>query len=268
VYCRAESKDKKQSENNEIASLNTMIGLVARVFRPGCKIDTYPVLISKGGMKKTTFCETLAGSSNLVKSMSGDLSKPDFLNQMNRAWIVEFAEMKSISSAKEEEIKSFMTRTEDTYRVAYGRTDYERKRHVFFIGTSNQDEFLFDQASARRFYPVFVQTEIDIQKLKEDRDQLLAEAVYRYKNNQPWWIYPDIEYQQQLMAQEDGEEEILETLESIETNGSGIRISTIRNSLGVRALKFTDNKISRILKKNGWQRIRHNGFNEWYRDAQ
>lgn len=55
-----------------------------------------------------------------------------------------------------EGVKNFISKTEDSYRPAYGRVTKNFPRQCIFIGTTNRDEFLKDDTGGRRFLPVKV----------------------------------------------------------------------------------------------------------------
>src|SRR5882672_6290323 len=62
--------------------------------------------------------------------------------------------------------------------MSYDRTNTELKRQCVIYGTTNHAKFLRDQTGNRRFWPVR-DVKFDLQKLKQDRDQLWAEAAAR-----------------------------------------------------------------------------------------
>jgi predicted P-loop ATPase len=61
-----------------------------------------------------------------------------------------------------------------------------------WAGTTNSDDWVEDPTGARRMWPVAC-TEIDLDYLSHNREQLFAEAVYRYKAGESWWdIDPEL----------------------------------------------------------------------------
>ncbi|RKG92063.1 VapE domain-containing protein [Corallococcus terminator] len=70
--------------------------------------------------------------------------------------------------------------------LQHGRRQVAEQR---LVGTTNDDAYLRDPTGHRRFWPVRC-SHIDIEGLRNDRDQLWAEAVLRFKKNEPWWL-PD-----------------------------------------------------------------------------
>ncbi len=169
------------------------IGCVARIYEPGCKMDTMLVLIAGQGVLKSTFFEAVAGPEFFTDTAI-DFESKDALMVMRRAWIAEHSEMKSILAAKsEEEVKSGITRRVDEFRPPYGRATVRVPRHTVFGGTTNNRELLRDVTGNRRYWPVAVSTRIDIDRVREWRDQLWAEAVVAFRAEKKWWLAADDE---------------------------------------------------------------------------
>jgi len=77
-----------------------------------------------------------------------------------------------------EHLKAFLSRTRDRARMSYDRANTELLRQSIIVGTTNHEKFLRDQTGNRRFWPVR-DVKFDLDKLKQDRDQLWAEAAAR-----------------------------------------------------------------------------------------
>jgi predicted P-loop ATPase len=100
---------------------------------------------------------------------------------MRGVWIIEIAELDTMSRAEVSAIKAFMSRTHDRFRPPYGKRLVDLPRQCVFAGSINPEGgYLKDATGGRRFWPV-VCGQIDIDALARDRDQLWAEARDRFR---------------------------------------------------------------------------------------
>jgi len=159
-----------------------LVAAVRRAKHPGIKYDQMAIFEGPQGKFKSTaikvmavepswFCDNLPLSGNTQMRMEA----------MADAWIIEGAELHGMKKGDVADLKSFLSRTDDKARQAYGRTVTRRARKCIIIGTTNERYYLKDSSGNRRFWPVRVQ-EFNIPKLKDDRDMLWAEAVVMEKN--------------------------------------------------------------------------------------
>jgi putative DNA primase/helicase len=167
----------------------TLCGAIARVMRPGAKFDHVLILEGDQGIGKSTAVEMLASKDWFVDSL-GDIESKDVVDIMRGRWIIELSELASMDKASTNHLKSFITRTFDVTRKAYGRRAQEYKRQCIFIGTTNDSEYLKDVTGGRRFWPVTV-TRCDFKRLQADRDQLWAEAVVAWKLGEALFLEDD-----------------------------------------------------------------------------
>lgn len=108
-------------------------------------------------------------------------------------WIIEMSEMIATVNAKNvEEIKSFLSRQKDTYKVPYDKFPADRPRQCVFAGTSNKLDFLpHDRSGNRRFLPIRIdpdKTEVHIlanqQTSRAYFNQLWAEIMVIYRSGE------------------------------------------------------------------------------------
>lgn len=167
-----------------------LISAVARVMRPGCKVDTMLVLEGKTGIRKSTALRALAGDAWFTE-VAGGIDPRETPQLLRRKWIVELSELASLRRTKEQEvIKGFLSRQEDNYRPPYGWRARDFPRQSVFAGTTNADRYLADPTGARRFWPVRC-GKIFLRGIEIERDQLWAEAVRAYDAGERWHIESD-----------------------------------------------------------------------------
>jgi predicted P-loop ATPase len=170
-----------------------LISAVARIMRPGCKVDHVLILEGPQGQKKSTALRVLAGDKYFVDT-AFDVGNKDAYLQIRKAWIVELAELSTLSRAEAARAKAFFTSSTDTYRPPYGHEVVAVPRQQVFAGTVNEEEYLKDDTGNRRYWPVMVGA-VDIDALVHDRNQLWAEAVEMWRNEEKWYPTSAIEDQ-------------------------------------------------------------------------
>ncbi len=162
-----------------------LIGCVARVMQPGCKLDTCIVLEGRQGKFKSTALEVLAGEWFADSKLA--IGDKDGMQALAGVWLYELAELASFGKSDVETHKAFLSSRKDHYRPSYGRYAIDVPRQTAFAGTTNAGQYLQDETGGRRFNPLKT-GDINIVALRADRDQLWAEALHRYRGGSPWWL--------------------------------------------------------------------------------
>ncbi len=249
-----------KSDDNEYSrsvSRCFLIGAVARIERPGSKVDLTPILQGPQGLFKSTGLAALFGPAWTMEP-TAELSSKDFLQGLHAgAWLVELAELAGLRRSDIEHVKKILTAQKDKFRVPYGRTPEDFPRQCVFAGTTNAQEFLKDATGNRRFFPVKVGI-ADIEAIQRDRDQVWAEAFQRFKNGESWHVVPleVAEYERELVFEVDAWEERitpwLTTLSPQQTTLSEI----LENCLDIpveRQDRQAQTRVGAILHRLGWR---------------
>jgi len=259
-YLGAEKQDKKYLE---AVGSKWLMGAVSRIYNPGCKFDNVLILEGKQDIKKSMAFEVLATFNEEIYFLefSGDVSSKDSLTEMHGNLIVELSELASLAKADFNYMKAFITRKIDKYRPAYGRNQIKRPRYFVFAATTNNDGaegYLVDPTGGRRFWPVEC-SHVDIDGLKMNKDQLWAEAVYRYDVlKERTWLEDDekewASIEQVRRKEEDSWTEPVNDF--LLTQGMETSVFKIARGLNLTAEQTnTKNakRIVRILRDLGWE---------------
>lgn len=158
---------------------NWLKGLVKRVLSPGCQFDEVLVLEGPQGYRKSTSLRVLGSPWHVESTLSTD--DKDFYMLLARNIIVEFSEGDIIGRTSARKLKAIITKTEDSFRPPYEHGIITFKRGCVFAMTTNDSDYQKDDTGGRRWLPVVLEHEADIDYLEENRDQLYAEAVHRVR---------------------------------------------------------------------------------------
>ena len=172
-----------------------VIGLMARLFSPGCQLQNCMLLTGPQGWGKSSVWRCWAnwpGQEGLYSDTRFNIKDKDCYLQLYSALIYEDAEMGSSRHADQETRKAFITSAVDRFRPPFGRKMRSYKRHTVITMTSNEQDVLRDRTGSRRYWVVPCSgAAAGLDWLRKYRDQLLAEAYQAYQEGQHWWLTPE-----------------------------------------------------------------------------
>jgi putative DNA primase/helicase len=237
-----------------------MIGAVARVMRPGCKMDTSLMLVGQQGAGKSTFFAVLGGAHHRDTFL--DITSKDALVQLHGSWLYELSELETVIGTRaESRFKAFITSTHDAYRAPYARVVENRPRSCVLCGSTNRREFLTDDTGSRRFWVVPVAGKINVDALRAARDQLWAEAVAAFDAGERWWLDAETEAAVQSANQDWQETDPWSEPVAKYLGNPALRNVTttevLEHALGVeipRQGRAEQMRAGRILSQLGWNR--------------
>lgn len=234
-----------------------MISMVARVFNPGCKVDTVPVFESGQGDGKSTALEILGGKWYAVAN--GDITNKDFLMLMDGHMILELAEMQGFSKADVERIKGIISTKVDRYRRPYARITQDHPRQTVLACTTNRFDWNRDGTGARRFWPISC-GELNLDYARNTREQLFGEARTLYLAGEPWWNVPVADHKRETDARREPDpwDEIVKDY-LVGKNGPIHASDILLNGLHMLAgsIKRADeNRLGDVLRSLGWDGTR------------
>ena len=206
----------KDTEYTRAVGRKWMISAVARAMEPGCQADHMLIFEGVQGIGKSQALRALGGQFYCEYSggMTGQgTAHKDLVAVIAGKFIVEMSELATVRKGDMEALKAILTTTVDDVRLSYERDAKSYPRTCVFAGTTNEvgQAYIADLTGARRFWPVHVGEcgPVRTSLLKEDRDQIWAEAVEAYELGEDWYTVP-----KELVAEEQGDRQL--TIENTE----------------------------------------------------
>lgn len=239
------------------------IAAVARIQRPGVKVDTMINIEGAQGARKSSGLRELFGSDWFTDDLS-DVGTKDAAMQLVGRWCVELSELDAIGRREAEAVKAFLSRQVDRIRPPYGRRVIELPRQCIFIGSTNQDTYLKDPTGARRFWPVRAGA-VDVDALGRDRNQLWAEARVAFEDGAQWWPDPVSADQIAEEAEQRFQVDVWESVVSewLDRNGSRRNTMTtaglLKDALGIDVAnqsRQAEMRVGAIMRRLGYRQVR------------
>lgn len=245
-----------------------MISAVARIMLPGCKADHMIVLEGPEGKRKSTALRALVNGHldshvgvQWFRDNMPPIDKDDTGLYMQGVWVIEIAELDAIRGKDWTKTKAFLTSMRDSFRKKFGRNMQDYPRQCIFAASTNEDHWAGDPHGARRFWPVRV-GKVDIDGLLAVRDQLWAEARFRFDEGEPWHLPENLE----LLAKEEQAERapddiwigrVSHALDRM-PNIDDVSIWEIMDKMGLatKEQEFHKYKVGHSLQSLGWERYR------------
>ncbi|MDP2196826.1 MAG: virulence-associated E family protein [Rhodocyclaceae bacterium] len=252
-----------------------LIGMVARIIKPGCQMRYMLIFEGSQGCGKSTVCRVIGGEH--FGDTTLDLSSKDAYQLVQNCWLYEIGELDALNRSEATRAKAFISSQVDRFRAPYERAPRDWPRQVVFVGTTNQDEYFKDTTGNTRYWPLRVEEvePINLDGLATARDQLFAEAVARYKRGERW--HPTREEQQRLFEPQQEDREIADPWQSmigkwLRTRSSPRVMATdiLTDCLKIEPGKIDGNRqmttrVGIAMKRLGWAKRRNpSGAREYY----
>jgi hypothetical protein len=164
-----------------------LVSAVARMTKPGTKLDWMPIVIGPQGTGKTTMPSIFFKENYLP--IYGESSDKDLALLQHSHLCVGFDELDSFGKREASTLKAMITRSEDAFRPPYGAVIETFPRRFTLYGCGNKREFLqHDPSGYRRYAILEVDRILDFAGLERERDQLWAEAKnYYHSGSERYW---------------------------------------------------------------------------------
>ena len=142
---------------------------------PGTKYDYMVIFEGAQGAKKSTLASVLGWEYSADTGLV--LGEKDSYQNLQGIWVYEWGELDALNKSEVTRVKQFVSSQKDRFRASFDRRPKDYPRQVVFIGTTNEDHYLTDSTGNRRFWPVAVTREIDIEWVAANIEQMFAEAL-------------------------------------------------------------------------------------------
>lgn len=172
---------------------NWLVAAVKRTFEPGCDVGA-PLMVLRGrqGIGKTSALKLLAtfGDVGMEQIYCTDLigflqiHESSAVAAMQDNLIVILDRLEKITKKNTDDFREWLCLGTDTVLRKYENVPEIYPRQFVFAATVNSDKILrWATSKNSEVIVVNVKDQIDLEKIKRDKLQLWAEAVYLYNNS-------------------------------------------------------------------------------------
>lgn len=237
---------------------------------PGAKFDYMLIFEGPQGWGKSSLAAVLGGEYFADTGLQ--IGEKDSLMNIQGIWIYEWGELENMTKQEVSKVKLFVSSPVDRFRATFDRRPAKYPRQVVFVGTTNESHYLTDVTGNRRFWPVRVTQAPDLEWLRANIEQMLAEAVHRVDQGERFW--PTREEQRELFDPQQTARTVESSLEAAivdylynedqkvplgQSNGalvSQVTMHELLGRLGYTLDKQTDvvvKKAGALMHKMGWE---------------
>lgn len=160
--------------------------LAGRVLHPGIKADMVPVAVGIQGSRKSSTVASISPAADFFLELDLGGKDDDLARLMRGKLIIELGELKGLRAREVEHLKSFITRTHESWVPKFKEMSVHYARRCVFFGTTNKSEFLADDTGHRRWLP-FETGQCNPSAMERDRGQLWAEGRELFKKKGVAW---------------------------------------------------------------------------------
>lgn len=269
-----ETLGTKDTEYTRLSGRFFLMGMVARIYKPGCQMRFMPILEGYQYRGKSSALRVLAG--DWFSDAPLDLNNKDTYQLLQGIWLFEIAELDAFNRSESTRMKAFVSSQEDHFRAPYDRAPKKWPRQLVFAGTTNQDEYFKDKTGNTRYWPWRVEERhpISLDLLSSWRDQLFAEAVQRFNAGERF--HPTADEQIRLFSKEQESREIsdpwqtkIEEALEYSTQNRFTSLEILTDILKVEVGRIDNanqmsTRVGQIMHKMGWLKRRETSGKRTY----
>jgi len=158
-------------------------GHAGRVLVPGIKADMATILVGPQGCGKSRGVAAMSPHEDFFTEFDMETKDADLARKMRSTLVGELGELRGMSVRDADAMKAWVSKRFEKWTPKYVEYETSFPRRLLFHGTTNVDDFLNDPTGERRWLPMRVALDrnVDVEAIERDRDQLWAEGAARFK---------------------------------------------------------------------------------------
>jgi len=242
-----------------------LASLVRRGMGQESKCDEFIIMRGEQNLGKSTAFKFLIGEKLYQENLKMSHTTRDVLELTLGKLIIEMPELSGIKKTDRDGVKRFFSATHDEFSLKHEKHATSRARRFIFVGTVNKESPIANMLEEdRRFVIVPVTKGADLDRIKRDRLQILAESIEIEKTYGPRLVLHDefrreaCKVRAQVVARPEYEEALEDEFGDIVS--AKITASDVYAFLGLRDrtaigryTKSTGGGVKPIMERLGWK---------------